>query len=97
MALYMALNCLTDDGMRTIKKAPERLEGSKRAAREAGVEIKAFYLTIGEYDFVTLIEAPDDIAIAKFMLALEAKGNVRAQTMRLYSEEDYRNIVAALP
>jgi len=61
------------------------------------VELKSWYLTMGQYDIVGVIEAPDDETMAKVALALGALGNFRTETMRAFSEEEYRAIVAALP
>jgi len=62
-----------------------------------GAEIKAFYLVIGQYDFVVVTEAPNEETVAKFALAIGAKGAARSETLRAFSEADYRKIIGALP
>lgn len=61
-----------------------------------GSELKAFYLTMGRYDIVTISEAPDDTAAAKVALTVGSAGNVTTETLRAFTEDD-REIVAALP
>ncbi len=58
--------------------------------------MKSFYLTLGRYDMVAVIETPDDAAYAKVMLVLGSKGGVRTETLRAFPEDEYRNIVAAV-
>ncbi len=97
MATYIILARLTQQGIQNIKESPNRLDAGKQAFRAMGAEIKAFYLVNGQYDFVNIIEAPDDETMAKVILALGAKGNVRTETLRAFTEEEYRKIIAALP
>ena len=65
--------------------------------RSFGSELKAFYLTMGRYDIVAISEAPDDEAVAKVALAIGSAGNVTTETLRAFTEDDDRQIVAALP
>jgi len=60
-------------------------------------ELKAFYLTIGQYDAVAIAELPDDAAVAKMALSLGAMGNVRTETLRAFNEAEFRKIVGELP
>jgi uncharacterized protein with GYD domain len=62
-----------------------------------GSELKAFYLTMGRYDIVTISEAPDDATAAKVALTVGSAGNVTTETLRAFNEDEYREIVAALP
>jgi len=59
--------------------------------------MKAFYLTLGQYDAVAISEGPSDEAYATTMLALAAAGTVRSETLRAFTEEEYRKIIAAIP
>jgi uncharacterized protein with GYD domain len=59
--------------------------------------LKAFYLTTGQYDFVSIVEAPNDEAMARFALALSAQGNIRTETMRAFTEDEYWKIISSLP
>jgi uncharacterized protein with GYD domain len=87
----------TQKGIQDVKDSPSRLEKAKALVATAGGEMKSFYLTMGRYDMVAVIEAPDDAAYARVMLALGSKGGVRTETLRAFPEEEYRSIIAALP
>ncbi len=97
MPSYMVLGRYTQKGIESIKGAPARLEAVKQAAQQAGVDVKGFYLTLGRYDFVCIMDAKDDEVMARLMLATSAQGNFRSETLRAFAEDDYRNIVNALP
>jgi uncharacterized protein with GYD domain len=81
----------------TIKDGPARLDSGKETLKAFGSELKAFYLTMGRYDVVAISEAPDDEAAAKVALAIGSAGNVTTETLRAFTEDEYRSIVAALP
>ncbi len=97
MPRYVMLIRFSDEGMRTIKDGPARLEQARETLRSQGAELKDFYLTLGEYDAVAVVEAPDDQAVARTSLAIGARGTSRSQTLRAFSEEEYRKIVESLP
>jgi uncharacterized protein with GYD domain len=94
---YITLIKLTHQGVTTIKEGPARLDAGKDTLKRFGSELKEFYLTLGSYDLVAISEAPDDTAAAKVALAIGAAGNVTTETMRAFTEDEYRDIVAALP
>jgi uncharacterized protein with GYD domain len=96
MATYLMLFRFTPQGMTHIQESPARVAAAKRAFQERGVEVKAFYSLMGRYDTMFLVEAPDDATLAKATLALGAQGNVHSETLRAFTEEEYRQIVAAL-
>jgi uncharacterized protein with GYD domain len=97
MATYVSLIRFTQQGISSIKDAPARLDAGKETLRSFGSELKAFYLTMGRYDIVAISEAPDDAAAAKVALAVGSAGNVTTETLRAFTEDEYREIVAALP
>jgi uncharacterized protein with GYD domain len=97
MPTYIVLANWTSQGIASIKDAPGRLDAAKQAAKAAGGEIKAFYLVMGKYDFITIIEAPDDETVAKQLLAIGAQGNARTETLRAFPEDEFRSIVASMP
>ena len=97
MATYLMLFRFTPQGMVHIQESPARVAAAKRAFQVLGAEVKAFYSLMGRYDTMFLVEAPDDATVAKAALALGALGNVHSETLRAFSEEEYRQIVAALP
>jgi uncharacterized protein with GYD domain len=97
MATYISLIRFTQQGIATIKDGPARLDSGKETLKALGSELKAFYLTMGRYDIVAISEAPDDEAAAKVALAIGSVGNVTTETLRAFTEDEYRAIVAALP
>ena len=97
MPTYISLIKYTRQGISTIKEGPNRLDANKEILNRYGSELKAFYLTMGRYDIVTISEAPDDDAAAKVALTIGSAGNVTTETMRAFTEDQYREIVAALP
>jgi uncharacterized protein with GYD domain len=97
MPTYITLLSFTQQGVEKIKDGPARLERAKAAIKAAGGEMKAFYLTMGRFDAVAISEGPSDEAYATTMLALAAAGAVRTETLRAFTEEEYRKIIAALP
>jgi uncharacterized protein with GYD domain len=97
MPTYIVLLNWTEQGIRNAKESPQRLDAARELGRKFDLEIKSSYLTMGAYDLVALVEAPDDQAMAKFALALAAGGNVRTMTLRAFPEAEYREIMQALP
>jgi len=97
MPTYISLIKYTHQGISTIKEGPGRLDANKEILSRYGSELKAFYLTMGRYDIVTISEAPDDATAAKVALTVGSAGNVTTETLRAFTEDEYREIVAALP
>ena len=97
MATYITLMQWTQQGIQNIKDAPARLDAAKQLVKSLGGEIKAVYLVMGEHDFVLISEAPNDEVVAKVALMTGMQGNVRTQTMKAFTEDEYRKIVAGLP
>ena len=97
MATYIMLINYTDQGIRTVKDSPKRLDAAKKMLKTMGGEIKEFYLTMGSYDIAIVAEAPSDDVMAKFALAAGSLGNVRTTTLKAFPEAEYRKIIAALP
>ena len=96
MAKYILLTNWTDQGIKTVKDSPKRLDAAKALARKLGGEIRKFYMTTGAYDIVVVLEIPDDEAAAKFALSLGSAGNVRTTTLKAFSEPSYRAIIGSL-
>ena len=96
MAKYIVLINWTDQGIRRVKDSPKRLDAARALAKKLGAEMTDFYMTMGGYDMVAHVEAPNDSAIAKFNLALGSGGNVRTTTLKAFSEEESRKIIVSL-
>jgi len=97
MLTYVVLYKYTQDGIKNIKQSPSRLNKAKKAIKAAGGKLTAFYLTMGQYDLVIVAQWPDDAAAAKFILAQSAEGNVTSETLKAFSEAEYRKIISELP
>jgi len=96
MGHYISLIRYTQQGAAKIKGSPARLDAARKAAEAAGGKIHAWYLTMGKYDAVIISEFPNDETSAKFMLATGLAGNITTQTLKAFTEAEYRKIVASL-
>lgn len=98
MASYLVLFGFTPQGLQKIKESPGRVEASRQIVRSMGGEVRAFYGILGSaHDTMFVVEAPDDEAVARMALAIASHGNVRTETHRLFSEEEYRRVIGSLP
>lgn len=96
MPTYITLIRYTEQGVKTFTDLSQRLEETKTAGEAVGAKLVGYYLTMGQYDAVAISEAPDDRTIAKLALAAGARGNVRTETMRAFTDEEARSIAADL-
>lgn len=96
MATYVALCNFTDQGIRSVKDTAKRTDAVREAASRFGAKMTHIYWTLGKYDLVTLIEAPDDAAAAAFGLAISSAGNIRLQTLRAFSQDEMGPILGKL-
>ena len=97
MPTYVLLMNLTDQGIRTIKGAPERIAAAIETWESMGGSMRSFHMTMGAYDYVAIGEAPSDEAAATFLLGLGALGNVKTTTLKAFSREEAASIIASLP
>ena len=97
MATFITLMNFTQKGAENIKGGPTRLDQAKKMFSSKGAEIKEFYLVMGQYDAVVITEEPDDATAAGIRLAVGALGNVSTETLRAFTEEEYRDIINGLP
>ena len=97
MQTFVFLSKLTDQGMRNIREAPARMNYGKKAAKKFGGKFRHWYLTIGEYDGVFVVDFPDDRAAAQFALARSSRGNIRFTMLTAFTEAEFRKLVASLP
>ncbi len=97
MPHFVSLLSYTQQGAANIKESPSRLDAAKKAAKAAGGKIHSWFLTMGKYDAIIISEFPDDETAARFLLAVGALGNVTSNTMKAFTEPEYRKIVGSLP
>ncbi len=96
MPHYVTLLRYTQQGIAKIKESPARLDAARKAAEKAGGKIHGWYLTMGRYDAVFIAEFPNDEACARFALSVGSLGNVTTETLKAFTEPEYRNITGSL-
>ena len=97
MPHYVGLLRYTSQGIAKVKDSPTRLDAARKAAASMGGKIHSWYLTMGHHDAVLIAEFPSDDVCAKFMLSVSSQGNVTTQTLKAFTEDEYRKIVGSLP
>ena len=98
MATYIMLMNLTPQGRQNLKKLPDMLDLQKAGFGPLmNVQIKNVFLVMGRYDVVTVLEAANDEAVAKFALNVAAIGNARTETFRAFTESEARKLIEAAP
>jgi uncharacterized protein with GYD domain len=89
MAYYVILSTLTDDGRKTIKEHPERiLEVNKELEQKMGIKVREQYAVLGPYDFVNIVEAPNNEAVIKMSVELGSRGSIQLLTLPAIPVED---------
>ncbi len=97
MPTYISLIKWTDQGIKDVKKSPDRLVAARQAFSATGGELKDFYMVMGDYDIVAVAESPNDEAYASTILAIASRGAITTTTLKAFSEDEYRRIIAAIP
>jgi uncharacterized protein with GYD domain len=97
MPMFIIAMNWTDQAIRAIKEAPKRAEHGRTLAKKFGVEYKALYMTSGEYDLLAVVDTPNGDNVAKFVLALSSRGNVRTRISRAWTEAEYHKMTSELP
>ncbi|MGD2143326.1 MAG: GYD domain-containing protein [Anaerolineae bacterium] len=97
MPKYIILMNLTEQGVKTIKEAPARVEAARKSLEAAGGSLIDFYLTMGPYDYVAIAEGPSDEAALLQLFGLGAAGNVRTTTLKAFTLEEFEELVDKLP
>ena len=96
MPTYITLVKWTHKGLENVKDSPNRLDKVKASVKAAGGAVKAWYMTMGQYDGVLISEAPNDEAYAKVILLVASGGSVSTQTLKAFPEDEYRKILAGI-
>jgi len=96
MPTYIALLKWTQQGLQNIKQSPARLDAARKGFEAAGVKMKDFYMVTGRYDMIAILDAPDDAAVAKAILSSTSQGSITSETIRAFTEEEYRRIIGGL-
>ena len=89
MPIFILLSTLTEQGVRTLKSNPERLRQVNQDVEELGAKVLHQWATLGEFDFVNVVEAPDIATVAKVSVALSARGSTRIETLPALSVDEF--------
>ena len=93
MPTYVMLTNLTADGIRTLKNNPGRVAEVNQEVEQIGAKVVAQYATLGQYDFVTVIEAPDEKTMAKVSVELGSRGTMTSQTLSAIPAGDFADSI----
>jgi uncharacterized protein with GYD domain len=97
MPTYISLLRYTAQGIKEIKESPKRRRAAGKAIAALGGKLVSTYLTLGRYDLVAVIEAPDDETAARIALVTGAQGYVATETLRAFPEAEYDRLIKSLP
>ncbi len=89
MAIYVMLTTLTDEGRKTIRDKPERIKAVNQEVEAIGVKILAQYALLGPYDFVNILEAPNNEIVSRVAIELGARGTLQPMTMAAMPLDDF--------
>jgi uncharacterized protein with GYD domain len=93
MPTYVTLINWTDQGVKNFKESVDRYEAARDAMRAQGISFKDVYWTVGPYDIVGIVEAPDDESATAALLSVAALGNIRTTTLRGFSADEMRAVI----
>jgi uncharacterized protein with GYD domain len=96
MPTYVVLLNFTEQGIRNLKDSPKRADAFKNMAKKTGATVKDVFWTLGQYDAVAIVEAPDDVSMTAIGLGTGKLGNVRTQTLRAFSAAEMKNILSKM-
>jgi len=97
MATYILISSLTDEGRKTLKERPERLAEVNKEVESMGGRITAQYAVLGEFDFVTVLEAPSNEAVAKISVELGSRGTLQITSIPALSISAFVDILGTSP
>jgi len=97
METYIILANYTQKGAANIKESPARIQAVRKAVEAAGGKWGGWYLTMGQYDIVLIVQAPNAQVAASLLLAIGSQGNVSTQSLRAFTEEEFKGLVASVP
>ncbi len=89
MATYVMLTTLTDEGRKTIKANPQRIKEVNKEVEAMGVKILSQYALLGQYDFINILEAPSNEAVAKLAMELGSRGTLQTTTLAAMKLDDF--------
>jgi len=93
MQTYITLLEYTEQGISTIEASPNRVDAAKDLIEDLGGEFRDFYLTMGQYDGITIADFPDDETAAEYALILGKAGNAETETFRAFEKPEFEQLV----
>ncbi len=96
MPTYVMLAKFTDQGIRNIKESPKRAEAFRKMCEKVNARAKDIYWTMGRYDIVVIVEAPDEVTMEAILYSVGALGNVRTETLRAFTAQETAQALAKL-
>ena len=97
MAKYISLVKYTAKGVENVKESPKRLDALKQLCESMGAKVEGFYLTMGRYDMVVIVDAPNPETVSKILLTTISGGAVSTETLPAFAEAEYRKVISELP
>lgn len=89
MPTFVMLSTLTPEGVQTIKNNPSRIQEVNKEIEQLGATVKAQWATLGQYDFVNIVEAPDEVTMARMSLELSSRGTARYESLVAIPVDDF--------
>jgi uncharacterized protein with GYD domain len=89
MALYVMLSTITEEGAKTITSHPERIKEVNKEVEKLGVKVLSQYATLGPFDFVSIVDAPDNLAVARMSAELGSRGTIKVTTLAAMPIDDF--------
>ncbi|MGZ8402552.1 MAG: GYD domain-containing protein [Rhodoplanes sp.] len=96
MASFILLAHFTEQGIKNVKDSPKRADAFRQSAKKHDATVKEIFWTLGQYDLVAILDAPDDVTVTALGLSLGTLGNVRTQTLRAFSEAEMAAILGKM-
>ena len=97
MPTYIGLVKLTEQGMRNVKETTKRAKSFREMAEQVGLKVRELLWTMGRYDLVLVIDAPDDKTMSRVTLRLGMMGNAKTETLKAFSAQEMDQILKGLP
>ena len=89
MPTYIMLSTLTPEGVQTVKNNPQRIKEVNKEVEQLGATVKSQWATLGQFDFVNIVEVPDDATMARVSLELGSRGTARYESLTAIPVEDF--------
>ena len=91
MAKYVVISSLTDEGAKTLKSNPQRLKAVNEELEKMGVKVLEQFAVLGDFDFLNIVEAPDNATIARAMADFASRGSIKTKTFPIIPIDDFIN------